>query len=94
VLFRSPGTIGVGPAINILIIAVIGGMRHPIGPFLGAILVVMMQTFAIDIVGAERFNTLIGIVFLIVVFASPDGILGLWQKVKPYLTQHSLRPGP
>jgi len=90
----SPGTIGVGPAINILIIAVIGGMRHPIGPFLGAILVVMMQTFAIDIVGAERFNTLIGIVFLIVVFASPDGILGLWQKVKPYLTQHSLRPGP
>ena len=88
----SPGTIGVGAAVNILIIAVIGGLRHPIGPFLGSILVVMMQTFAIDIVGAERFNTLIGLVFLGVVFVSPDGMLGLWEKAKPYLKQNSLRP--
>ena len=85
----SPGTLGVGAAVNILIIAVIGGLRHPIGPFLGAILVVMMQTFAIDIVGAERFNTLIGLVFLGVVFVSPDGMLGLWEKAKPYLKQNS-----
>ncbi len=79
----SPGTIAVGPAINILIIAIIGGLRHPIGPFIGAVVVVLMQTFAIDIVGAERFNTLIGLVFLIIVLASPDGILGLWERVKP-----------
>ncbi len=73
----SPGTIDVGAAINVLIIAVIGGLRHPIGPFIGAIVVVLMQTFAIDIVGAERFNTLIGLVFLVIVFVSPDGLLGL-----------------
>ena len=79
----SPGTIGVGPAINILVIAIIGGLRHPIGPFLGALIVVLMQTFAIDIVGAERFNTLIGLVFLAIVFASPDGILGLWERFGP-----------
>jgi branched-chain amino acid transport system permease protein len=89
----SPGTIAVGPAINVLIIAVIGGLRHPIGPFLGALLVVMMQTFAIDIVGAERFNTLIGLVFLVIVFVSPDGMLGLWDRIKPALAQQSLRPG-
>ncbi len=87
----SPGAIGVGAAINILIIAVIGGMRHPIGPFLGALVVVMMQTFAIDVVGAERFNTLIGLVFLVIVFVSPDGLLGLWGKYKPRFTQESLR---
>jgi branched-chain amino acid transport system permease protein len=79
----SPGTIAVGPAINVLIIAVIGGLRHPIGPFLGAVVVVLLQTFAIDIVGAERFNTLIGLVFLVIVFVSPDGILGLWQRFAP-----------
>jgi branched-chain amino acid transport system permease protein len=90
----SPGTIGVGAAINILIIAVIGGMRHPIGPFIGAVVVVLMQTFAIDIVGAERFNTLIGLVFLVIVFVSPDGILGLWEKIKPQLAQDTLRSGP
>ena len=90
----SPGTIGVDAAIDVLIIAVIGGLRHPIGPFLGAVVVVLMQTFAIDIVGAERFNTLIGMVFLVIVFVSPDGILGLWGRIKPHLAQESLRPGP
>jgi branched-chain amino acid transport system permease protein len=90
----SPGTIGVSAAINVLIIAVIGGIRHPIGPFLGAVVVVLMQTFAIDIVGAERFNTLIGMVFLVIVFVSPDGLLGLWGKIKPHIAQESLRSGP
>ncbi|MEP9373767.1 branched-chain amino acid ABC transporter permease [Mesorhizobium sp. KR1-2] len=90
----SPGTINVAAAINVLIIAVIGGMRHPIGPFLGAAVVVLMQTFAIDIVGAERFNTLIGLFFLVIVFVSPDGLLGLWGRIKPHLAQESLRSGP
>lgn len=87
----SPGTIGVGPAINVLIIAVIGGLRHPIGPFIGAVVVVLMQTFAIDLVGADRFNTLIGLVFLAIVFVSPDGLLGLWGRMKPHLIQEPLR---
>ena len=87
----SPGTINVGAAINVLIIAVIGGLRHPVGPFLGALVVVLMQTFAIDIVGADRFNTLIGLVFLAIVFVSPDGLLGLWARVKPALKQEPLR---
>lgn len=87
----SPGTIAVGPSINILVIAIIGGLRHPIGPFLGAVIVVLMQTFAIDIVGAERFNTLIGLVFLVIVFISPDGILGLWERFKPQEGRDSWR---
>jgi branched-chain amino acid transport system permease protein len=87
----SPGTIGVGAAINVLIIAVIGGLRHPIGPFVGALVVVLMQTFAIDIVGADRFNTLIGLVFLVIVFISPDGLLGLWGRIRPHLQQQPLR---
>ncbi len=90
----SPGTINVNAAINVLIIAVIGGIRHPLGPFLGAVVVVLMQTFAIDIVGAERFNTLIGLFFLVIVFVSPDGLLGLWGRIKPHLAQESLRSGP
>ena len=83
----SPGTVSVGEAIGILVIAVIGGLRHPIGPFLGAALYVLLKTFAIDIVGADRFNTLIGAIFLIIVFVSPDGILGLWRRLAPRLAQ-------
>lgn len=89
----SPGTVAIGPVINVLVIAVIGGLRHPIGPFIGALVVVLLQTFAIDIVGAERYNTLIGLVFLVIVFASPDGVLGLWEKLKPHLGQESFRSG-
>ena len=87
----SPGTVSVGEAIGILVIAVIGGLRHPIGPFIGAALYVLLKTFAIDLVGAERFNTLIGLVFLIIVFASPDGILGFWRRLAPRLAPKSLR---
>ena len=77
----SPSTIEVAASLNVLVIAVIGGIGHPIGPFLGAIVVVLLQTFASDLVGAERFNTLIGLVFLVIVYVSDDGILGLWRKV-------------
>lgn len=83
----SPGTVGVGPVIDILIIAVIGGVRHPIGPFIGAIVYVVLETFATDALVAlglagERFQLLIGLGFLVIVFWSPDGILGLWEKWK------------
>jgi len=79
----SPSTIGVNIAIDILVIAVIGGLRNPIGPFIGAILFVLLDNFAIDLIDRERFNTVIGTAFLLIVFFSPDGILGLWEKYKP-----------
>ncbi|MBW6494648.1 MAG: branched-chain amino acid ABC transporter permease [Burkholderiaceae bacterium] len=77
----SPGSIGVDTAIDILVITMIGGIRHPIGPFIGAVAFVLLKTFAIDLVGAERFNSLIAIVFLLIVFASPDGLVGLWRRI-------------
>ena len=76
----TPGSVGTSWLINILIIAVLGGMRHPIGPFLGAIVFVLLQNFAIDVVARERFNLLIGGVFLAIVLFSPDGLLGLWAR--------------
>ncbi|MFO1037928.1 MAG: ABC transporter permease [Geminicoccaceae bacterium] len=88
----SPGTVSVAETIGILVIAVIGGMRHPIGPFIGALVYVLLKTFAIDLVNAERFNTLIGLVFLIIVFVSPDGLWGLFRRVNPHLVPESLQP--
>ncbi len=81
----SPGTVAVGPAIDILIIAVIGGLRHPIGPFIGAIIYVLLRTFALDALvsvglDGERFRLLVGAGFLLIVFWSDDGVLGLWSK--------------
>jgi branched-chain amino acid transport system permease protein len=78
----TPGSVGTSWMINILIIAVLGGVKHPIGAFLGAIVFVLLQTFAIDLIDRERFNLVIGGVFLAIVLFSPDGLLGLWAKLR------------
>jgi branched-chain amino acid transport system permease protein len=90
----SPGSVGTSWLINILIIAVLGGMRHPIGPFVGAIVFVLLQNFAVDLVGRERFNLLIGGVFLVIVLFSSDGLLGWWAQGRQYLkAQFNRGPG-
>jgi len=77
----SPETVGTSALINVLIIAILGGWKHPIGPFIGALVFVLLQNFAIDLVDRERFNLVIGGVFLATVLFSPDGLLGLWRRL-------------
>ncbi len=78
----SPGSINTAALINVLVIAVLGGLRHPIGAFVGAALFVLLQNFAIDFVSRDRFNLVIGSVFLAVILLSPDGLLGLWDRLR------------
>lgn len=83
----SPGTVSIGAAIDILVIAVVGGLRHPIGAFIGAFIFVLLETFAKDFLitlgmAGERFQLVIGLGFLLIVFFSPDGLLGLWDRFK------------
>ena len=77
----SPGSIGLGATVNILIMSVIGGLGHPIGAFIGALIFAVFDTFAASIYDRNRFNTLIGLVFLVIVLASPDGVLGLKDRI-------------
>ena len=83
----SPGTVNLSAMISILIVAVLGGMKHPIGAFIGAVIYVLLQNFAIDLFVRERFNLVIGGVFLAVVLLSPDGLLGLWAMLRSRLTR-------
>jgi len=83
----SPGTVNLGAMISILIVAVLGGMKHPIGAFVGAIVYVLLQNFAIDLFVRERFNLVIGAGFLAIVLFSPDGLLGLWAKLRSSLVK-------
>jgi branched-chain amino acid transport system permease protein len=81
----SPGTAGIPAVIDILVVAVVGGIARPIGPFIGAFIYVLLRTFSPDVLTAfglsgERFKLLIGLGFLAVVFFSPDGVLGLWER--------------
>jgi branched-chain amino acid transport system permease protein len=81
----SPFSVGVDVVINLLIIAIVGGLGHPIGPFIGALIYVILRTFALDALVAvgldgRRFQLLIGFGFLIIVLFSPDGVIGLWRR--------------
>lgn len=81
----SPGTAGIPAAIDILVIAVVGGIARPIGPFVGALIYVLLRAFTPDVLTAfslsgERFKLLVGLGFLAVVYFSPDGVLGLWDR--------------
>jgi branched-chain amino acid transport system permease protein len=82
----DPQTIGLGATINILIIAVIGGLRRIEGAFVGALAYVFINDWlaATDFeIGGLRlgtFNSLIGLIFLVIVLLSPDGLLGLWER--------------
>lgn len=81
----SPGSIGLGATVNILIISVIGGLGHPIGAFIGSLIFAVLDTFAASIYDRDRFNTLIGLVFLAIVLISPDGVLGLGKRLRALL---------
>ena len=77
----SPSTIGLPATINILVIAVIGGLYRVEAAWLGALVFVVLNNYAqsISFIGA-RFSTWIGIVFLVIVVVSPNGLIGLWEQ--------------
>jgi branched-chain amino acid transport system permease protein len=89
----SPGTISLGATVNVLVMAVIGGLGHPIGAFIGALVFIVFDTFAADLYDRDRFNTLIGAVFLIIVLVSPDGVLGIAKRAGS-LFRRAPRPRP
>jgi branched-chain amino acid transport system permease protein len=93
----SPGTVDLTRILELLIIAVIGGMAYPEGAFVGALAFVLVDTFASSLpsIGGfdfrERFNTLIGVTFLLIVLFSPNGLIGIGQGLNGRLRR--LRSG-
>jgi branched-chain amino acid transport system permease protein len=77
----SPSALALPNTVNLLVIAVIGGLYRVEAAWLGALVFVVLNNYAesIGFIGA-RFNTWIGIVFLVIVVVSPDGLIGLWSK--------------
>src|SRR6478752_1127557 len=94
----SPGSVAVERCIDVLIIAIVGGITRPVGPFIGAFIFVVLRTFALDFLvhiglDGNRFRLLIGIGFLAIVFWSSDGVIGLWQRWRQSQRPRSDHPG-
>jgi branched-chain amino acid transport system permease protein len=77
----APSTIGLSATIDVLVIAVIGGLYRLEGAWLGALVFVIINNYAPDVsLVGDRFHTLIGLIFLVIVLVSPNGLIGLWER--------------
>jgi branched-chain amino acid transport system permease protein len=77
----SPGSIALPQTIDVLVIAVIGGLYRLEGAWVGAIVFAVLDNWlrGVELVG-ERFNTIIGAIFLAIVLLSPGGLMGIWES--------------
>ena len=77
----DPASIDLAAMINVLVIAVIGGLYRLEGAWLGAFVFVVLNNYSqqIGFIG-PRFATLIGAIFLVIVLVSPGGLMGLWER--------------
>lgn len=78
----DPASIDLGAMVDVLVIAVIGGLYRLEAAWLGAFVFVILNNYSqqIGFVG-PRFHTLIGVVFLAIVLVSPEGLIGLWERL-------------
>jgi branched-chain amino acid transport system permease protein len=94
----DPTSISIGPTIDLLIIAVIGGIAHLEGAWLGAFVFVVANNYMRDLPFADsiglteaRFNTVVGLIVLLIVLLSPDGLVGVILRIRSGFS--GLRPG-
>jgi branched-chain amino acid transport system permease protein len=88
----APGTVGLDATINLLVMAVIGGLVRIEGAWIGAFAFILMDNYItestkIPLLGfggtlfGGRFPTIVGIIFLLIVLVSPNGLLGIWDRI-------------
>jgi branched-chain amino acid transport system permease protein len=89
----DPASIDLTATIDVLVIAVIGGLYRLEGAWVGAVFFVILNNYSerISFIG-ERFHTLIGAIFLVIVLVSPGGLIGLWERLIALLSGR--RRGP
>jgi branched-chain amino acid transport system permease protein len=80
----DPATVGLQNTIDLLVIAVIGGLARVEGAWLGALVFIVIDNYVRDVsvpVLGGSFNTIIGFIFLAIVIVSPDGLMGVWDRL-------------
>lgn len=93
----SPPDVGLQATIELLVIAVLGGLWRVEGAWLGALAFIVINNYVRDVevpgVGGS-FNTIIGLIFLAIVVVSPGGLMGLWGRISELaLTRRRPRGG-
>jgi branched-chain amino acid transport system permease protein len=76
----TPEDYGFWVPVNLVVINVIGGVAHPLGSVLGALLLVPLPEFLRD---AKQYQVLLyGILLIVFLLFMPDGLYGVIQKLR------------
>ena len=81
----NPGEMWPTKGLDIVVWVAVGGRGTKIGPVIGAIVVSFLKSWATRVY-PEYWLIILGAVFILVVLFMPDGIVGLWNKAKVYLS--------
>lgn len=85
----EPGAVSLNSSLNILIVAVIGGVGSLGGAFVGALILTLLTNFAQNI--TDRYLTLTGLVFMAILLFAPSGLGGIGQQIRKVLDKRSNR---
>jgi branched-chain amino acid transport system permease protein len=69
-------------SVSALAMPLIGGTSHWMGPVLGALLLGIVQQVVTVTISSELNVLVVGVLLVVFVVAAPDGILGLFRKIK------------
>jgi branched-chain amino acid transport system permease protein len=87
----SPSDLGLAATITMLVMAVIGGLSRIEGAFVGAFAFLFIENkvregefldflVPVPFLGGT-FTTVVGFIFLAIVVVSPDGLMGIWERL-------------
>jgi len=82
-LYLSPHALALQQSAEILLMAILGGASTLTGPIIGAAIITLVKNMVSTYV--ERWNTLLGLIFVIVIMFMPYGLVPgcrqLWQRL-------------
>ena len=79
----TPTTMQLSQTIWILLMVILGGANYFWGPVVGTVIGVSLQVLISS--ATERYNLVIGIIFVLIILFSPTGLLGLLDALRKRL---------
>jgi branched-chain amino acid transport system permease protein len=82
--FVSPPALALTKHAEVLLMAILGGVSSFTGPIVGAVIITLVKNLVSSYV--ERWNTLLGLIFVVVIMFMPDGLVPgckrLWRRAR------------
>lgn len=79
----APDLVSLDATLDVLVVAVIGGIASLGGAFAGALLFSLLDSFAQDL--TDRYMTLTGLIFIAILYFAPTGFAGVSKRVASFV---------